>query len=184
MLQEFTFTVEVRPGKKHGNADRLSRLMEAEGAEPVDDMLPDAHLFVIDVITDQYKEIIQYLTNQEILTEFTAARKRNFIEQCAPFTMIGSVLYKQGRDGVMRRCIFESEVASILEGCHLDVCGGHFARDSTARKVLLAGFWWLTLFIDAHQFVRRCDPCQRVGKPIPSSAMPLIPILAQAPFEK
>ncbi len=40
------------------------------------------------------------------------------------------------------------------------------------------------MFKDAHKFVRHCDPCQRIGKPIPSSAMPLVPILAQAPFEK
>ena len=184
LLQEFNFTVEVRPGKKHGNADHLSRLTEAEGSEPVNDALPDSQLFVVDVITDQYSEIIQYLTNQEFPTEFRAAEKRKLIEQCAPFSMIGSVLYKLGKDGVLRRCIFDSEVDSILEGCHSDVCGGHFAGDSTARKVLMAGFWWPTLFRDAHKFARRCDPCQRVGKPTPSSAMPLIPILAQAPFEK
>ena len=40
------------------------------------------------------------------------------------------------------------------------------------------------MFKDAHEYVKRCDPCQRTGKPILSSAMPLIPILAQAPFEK
>jgi hypothetical protein len=184
LLQEFEFTVEVRPGKKHGNADHLSRLTEAEGMEPVNDALPDAQLFNVDVITDQYKDIIQYLTSQEFPAGFSTAKKRNLIEQCAPFTMLGSVLYRLGKDGILRRCIFESEVDNILEGCHSDVCGGHFAGDSTARKVLLAGFWWPTLFKDAHKFVRRCDPCQRVGKPIPSSAMPLIPILAQAPFEK
>jgi hypothetical protein len=184
LLQEFEFTVEVRPGKKHGNADHLSRLTEAEGTESVNDALPDAQLFSVDVITNQYKDIIQYLTSQEFPPEFSTSRKRNLIEQCAPFTMLGSVLYKLGKDGVLRRCIFESEVENILQGCHADVCGGHFAGDSTARKVLLAGFWWPSLFKDAHRFVRRCDPCQRVGKPIPSSAMPLVPILAQKPFEK
>ena len=152
--------------------------------ESVNDALPDAQLLYVDVITDQYKDIIQYLTSQEFPAGFSTAKKRNLIEQCAPFTMLGSVLYRLGKDGILRRCIFESEVDNILEGCHSDVCGGHFAGDSTARKVLLAGFWWPTLFKDAHKFVRRCDPCQRVGKPIPSSAMPLIPILAQTPFEK
>lgn len=73
---------------------------------------------------------------------------------------------------------FDNEVDSILQGCHLDVCGGHFARDSTAGKVLLAGFWWPTLFKVAHKFVRCCDPCQRVGKPLLSLAIPLVPILA------
>jgi hypothetical protein len=33
-------------------------------------------------------------------------------------------------------------------------------------------------------FFLKCDPCQRVGKPTTSKAMPLNPILAQVPFEK
>jgi transposase InsO family protein len=32
--------------------------------------------------------------------------------------------------------------------------------------------------------LNKCDPCQRIGKPTSSKAMPLNPILAQVPFEK
>lgn len=34
------------------------------------------------------------------------------------------------------------------------------------------------------KYVKKCDPCQRIGKPTTRSAMPLHPILAQIPFEK
>ncbi len=98
--------------------------------------------------------------------------------------MLGRTLYKQRKDGILRRCIFSSEVCTILEGCHLDSCGGHFVGDSVAHKALQAGYWWPTMFADAHQFLRCCDPCQRIGRPIGSSAMPLVPILAQVPFKK
>ena len=84
----------------------------------------------------------------------------------------------------MQRCIFQSEVDTILEGCHLDSCGGHFAGDSTPRKALMAGYWWPTMFADAHQFVPCCDPCQQIGRPTGTSTMPLVPILARVPFEK
>ena len=94
------------------------------------------------------------------------------------------MLYKLGKDGVQRRCINPNEVQAILEGCHIDPCGGHFAGEATARKALLADYWWPSLFKDAHEFTKRCDPCQRVGKPTPTMAMPLIPLLALAPFEK
>ena len=40
------------------------------------------------------------------------------------------------------------------------------------------------LFLDVARYSKHCDPCQRVGKPTPFKAMPLIPILAQIPFEK
>ena len=71
-----------------------------------------------------------------------------------------------------------------LRSHNLDSCGGHFAGDRTARKALMAGYWWPTMFSDAHQFVRRCDACQRIGRPTGISTMPLVPILAQAPFDK
>jgi hypothetical protein len=72
----------------------------------------------------------------------------------------------------------------ILKGCHNDCCGGHFADFVTAQKMLQFGYWWPTLFKDAALYAKKCDPCQRVGKPVPSSAMPLHPILAQVSFEK
>ena len=54
LLQEFDFTVEVRPGKSHANADHLSRLNNESGSEPIDDSFPDAQLFYIDVIPHEY----------------------------------------------------------------------------------------------------------------------------------
>ncbi len=57
-----------------------------------------------------------------------------------PYTMIARALYKQGKDGVLWRCIFQNEVRTILDGCHLDSCGGHFASDSTACKTLMVGY--------------------------------------------
>ena len=184
LLQEFKFTIEVRPGKKHGNADHLTRLSNELGTEPVPDALPDAQLFEVDIITEDYKDIIQYLSTNTIPLTYTEERKRSLVRRSAPFTLIGSVLYRKGKDGILRRCIFQSEVLSILEGCHMDSCGGHFAGDSTARKALTAGYWWPTLFKDAHQYTRQCDPCQRIGRPTDSASMPLIPIIAQIPFEK
>jgi len=94
------------------------------------------------------------------------------------------MLYKKGKDEILRRCINPSEVPLILQGCHSDVCRGHFAGLVTAQKALQSGYWWPTMFVDAATFARKCDPCQRVGKPTPTTAMPLTPILAQVPFEK
>ena len=184
LLQEFTFTIEVRPGKKHANADHLSRLTTELGTEAIPDALPDAHLFAVEVVSQEYAVLIQYLTTQSFPITFTEKMKQNLIEKSIPYTMIEDVLYKKGKDGLLRRCIFQSEVQMILDGCHKDCCGGHFAGDSTTRKALTSGYWWPNLFKDAHRYTRHCDPCQRVGRPTSSSAMPLVPILAQAPFEK
>ena len=57
----------------------------------------------------------------------------------------------------------EDEMHSILHHCHTLPCGGHFGGQRTAAKVLQSGFYWPTLFKDAHQFVSTCDKCQRMG---------------------
>lgn len=55
--------------------------------------------------------------------------------------MIGETSYKQGKDDILRHCVYQNKARFILEGCHLDSCGGHFTGDSTARKALMVGYW-------------------------------------------
>ena len=44
---------------------------------------------------------------------------------------------------------------------HSSMCGTLWGQ-RTATKVLQLGFYWPTLFKDAHQFVSTCDKCQRM----------------------
>jgi transposase InsO family protein len=184
LLQEFDFTVEVRPGKSHANADHLSRLNDELGDEPIDDSFPDAQLFFVDIIPPEYAEIINYLQTNTFPEGYTDKQKRRLAYRAGPYTIIANTLYKQGKDGVLRRCVTSSEIPQILKECHDNPAGGHFAGDVTARKILQSGYWWPTLFADCSTYTRQCDVCQRIGKPTDSSAMPLTPILALAPFEK
>lgn len=160
LLQEFNFTVQVRPGKQHANADHLSRLSMVEAIEPIDDNLPDAHIFNVDIIHLEYVGIIHYLTQEEFPVDFIEKQKKRLIFKAEPYTMLGETLYKKSKNGVLRRCINPIEVPLILKGCHDDSCGGHFANFVTDQKVLQCGYWWPTLFWDAHEYTQRCDPCQ------------------------
>ena len=54
-------------------------------------------------------------------------------------------------------------MGSILNHCHTLSCGGHFGGQRTAAKVLQSGFYWPSLFKDAHQFVSTYDKCQIMG---------------------
>ena len=55
----------------------------------------------------------------------------------------------------------EDEMNSILNHCHTLPCGGHFGGQRIVAKVLQSGFYWPSLFKDAHQFVSTCD--KRMG---------------------
>nr|PNR32308.1 hypothetical protein PHYPA_026434 [Physcomitrium patens] len=95
LLQEFNFTVVVRSVKQHANADHLSRLSNILGNEPVPDDLPDAALFVVDVISPEYSKIIQFLTFHTFPPTFTDKLKKRLILKSASYTMIRDALYKQ-----------------------------------------------------------------------------------------
>jgi hypothetical protein len=98
--------------------------------------------------------------------------------------LIAGQLYIQGKDDVIRRCALPHEVDDLLFQAHDGIAGGHFAFETTTQKVLQAGLWWPTLFKDAHQYVLRCDVCQRANRPTNQDHMPLHPVLPQLPFEK
>ena len=71
-------------------------------------------------------------------------------------------LFKEGPDGIVRRCVPEHEQKDILKQCHDSPYGGHHAGERTAHKVLQSGFYRPTLFKDARSYVLSCDKCQRV----------------------
>jgi len=65
------------------------------------------------------------------------------------------------------------EAQNILWHCHNSPYGGHFNGERTAAKVLQSGFFWPTLFKDAHMHVQHCDNCQRTGTISKRHEMPL-----------
>ncbi|GKC44535.1 reverse transcriptase domain-containing protein [Tanacetum coccineum] len=73
---------------------------------------------------------------------------------------------------VIRRCVSGQEALDILKACHSGPTGGHYGANYTARKVFDSGFYWPTIYKDAHDFVTRCDICQRQGKITQRDEMP------------
>nr|GEV14230.1 reverse transcriptase domain-containing protein [Tanacetum cinerariifolium] len=52
------------------------------------------------------------------------------------------------------RCVHAKEALDILEACHNGPTGGHHGANLTAKKVFDAGFFWPTIYKDAHEFVK------------------------------
>ncbi|GJX18333.1 reverse transcriptase domain-containing protein [Tanacetum coccineum] len=75
-------------------------------------------------------------------------------------------------DQVIRRCVSGQEALDILKACHSGPTRGHYGANYTARKVFDSGFYWPTIYKDAHDFVTRCDICQRQGKITQRDEMP------------
>ena len=72
----------------------------------------------------------------------------------------------------------------ILKACHDEPCRGHSSNKRTACKILLLGYYLPSIFRDTKEYAKRCDICQRMGKPNLSNEMPLQPQVLIEPFEK
>nr|GEY57351.1 reverse transcriptase domain-containing protein [Tanacetum cinerariifolium] len=64
------------------------------------------------------------------------------------------------------------EAIDILNACHSGPTGGHYGANYTAKKFFDSGFYWLTIYKDAFELVKRCDSCQRQGKISQKDEMP------------
>ena len=86
-------------------------------------------------------------------------------------------MFHLGYDLIIRRCIPEEEQGDILAMCHSSTCGGHFAARKTADKILQSGFYWPSIFKDAHRFYTECLQCQAAINISKRDKMPMRPIL-------
>nr|GEU69327.1 reverse transcriptase domain-containing protein [Tanacetum cinerariifolium] len=69
-------------------------------------------------------------------------------------------------------CVHGQEVFDILKACHEGPTEGNHGANFNAKKVFDAGFFWHTIYKDAHDLVKSCDSCQRQGKISQKDEMP------------
>ena len=92
-------------------------------------------------------------------------------------------MYRSYVDGLIRHCVPEVEMLSVLETCHSSPVGGHHSGIRTAHKILQCGYYWPTIHQDAHDFAKACDRCQRHDRILRKQELPLNPILVIELFD-
>jgi hypothetical protein len=150
----------------------------------MDDEFTDDQLFAIWKAPSWYTCIAEFLGTQEYPPQMDKNEHRKLRVNSTRFAIIYGRLYHRGIDGILRRCVDYSEVPTILEACHDSACGGHFSGCLIGQKILRAGYFWPTLFIDAEDHAKKCDACQRYARNDLHMNLPLNPSLPLVPFEK
>ena len=185
LLQEFDVEIKDKKGTENLVAYHLSRLEGARDDVPVNDEFPDEKLLSIEdkKAVPWFADYVNYLVAKVVPPEFNYQLKKRFFAHLKHYYWEEPILYRHCADQVIRRCVPEDEMHSILHHCHTLPCGGHFCGQRTAAKVLQSGFYWPTLFKDAHQFVSTCDKCQRMGNISRKDEPPMHPILEVELFD-
>ena len=136
-------------------ADHISRILVEHtiGIDEVKEKFSDEQLFAISSSRPPwFAHIVNYLSTGQVPSHWTKQEKDRFFSQIKHYFWEEPELFKYYPDQVIHRCNPKSEFQSILTFCHSSACGGYFSGRKTAAKVLQSGFYWPTLFKDAHEF--------------------------------
>ncbi len=164
----------------HLGIQRTARKVEDS---PIRDYFLDDHLYILYSIFDSFPtpwfaNIVNYLVASVFPPLASKAQNDKIKSDAKHYIWDDPYLWKLCSDQVIRRCIPDHEIDSVLQFCHSSTPGGHLGIQRTARKVLDCGFYWPTIFKDAWRICSTCEPCQRAcGSPSWRQQMPQQPML-------
>ncbi|XP_028051736.1 uncharacterized protein LOC114256317 [Camellia sinensis] len=140
LLQEFNITIKDKKEVENVVTDHLSRLMFDDSIEtmPLKDTFPDEQLFII-IDMPWYADIVNYLVTSMIPCQWSAQDRRQFLVEVKNFFWDDPYLFKYFPDQIIRRCVPNNEINSVISFCHSEACGGHFSsKKIVAVWILLA----------------------------------------------
>ncbi|XP_075101887.1 uncharacterized protein LOC142177311 [Nicotiana tabacum] len=168
-LRAFKLIKEKLEGHIKSVVDHLSRL-EKPPVELVDvrEEFTDEQIFSIAAVSERppwYADVANCLANGRLPCDFSRDQRRKL------------------QDGVIRRCVPERDMESILSHCHDGAAGGHYGENCIASKVMEADFYWPTLYKDAWAYVPAYGKCQRTRNISKRDEMSLNSILVLEIFD-
>ncbi|GJR32481.1 uncharacterized protein Tco_1108713 [Tanacetum coccineum] len=132
LLQEFNLEIRDKKGSETLVADHLSRVMIKEEPLSWKDEFPDEHLFAVQMTNPGYADLVNYLVTKTLPDDLSRAQQNKIKSDAKYYVWDDPYLWKHCYDQIIRRCVNDNEIQSILEFCHSRVCGGHFGPKRTA----------------------------------------------------
>jgi hypothetical protein len=71
-----------------------------------------------------------------------------------------------------------------MDDFHRGLCSGHNAIRNTTHKILRGGYYWLSIFLDAHMFLRLFQPFQLLMGQKNMETIHLYLVIVELPFQK
>ncbi|GJX30908.1 reverse transcriptase domain-containing protein [Tanacetum coccineum] len=164
--QQFDVIIRDKKGSENLAADHLSRL-----ENPHQDVLENKEItkifpletlgmvtFRSDSSTPWFADIANYHAGNLFVKGMSSQQKKKFFKDVRHYFWDDPYLFRIGADQVIRRCVYGQEAVDILTACHNGPTRGHHGANYTAKKVFDSGFYWPTIYRDAHDLVTRIAP--------------------------
>ncbi|GKD40680.1 reverse transcriptase domain-containing protein [Tanacetum coccineum] len=148
-------------GAENLAADHLSRLENPHQGDlekkEINETFPLETLGMIsfrgDSSTPWFADIANYHAGNFIVKGMSSQQKKKFFKDVKHYFWDDSYLFKICADQMIRRCVHGQEAVDILTACHNRSTRGHHGANYTAKKVFDFGFYWPTIYRDAHDLV-------------------------------
>ncbi|GJT22653.1 reverse transcriptase domain-containing protein [Tanacetum coccineum] len=122
--------------------------------------------------TPWFADYANYHVGNLIIKGMSTQQKRKFFKDVKHYFWDDPYLFLTCADQIIQRCVHGQEALEILKACHEGPTRGHHSANLIAPKVFDAGFFWPTIYRDAHLMIKSCDTCQRQGKISQRDEMP------------
>ncbi|XP_049345493.1 uncharacterized protein LOC125810019 [Solanum verrucosum] len=159
---------------------------ESPPAKPSTEEPPKLELKVFTVTLQQthwYSDFANYVVRRLIPEELNIYQQKRFLFDVKKYFWDEPYLFRECVNHIIQRCVPEEEFNEILHACHSSPVGGHHGGVRTTAKILQSGYYWPSLYKDAHEFVKKCTQCQRQGGVSRRHELPLKPILGVELFD-
>nr|GEY04598.1 reverse transcriptase domain-containing protein [Tanacetum cinerariifolium] len=133
---------------------------------------PGMLAFCGDSSTPWFSDFANYHAGNFIVKGMLSQQKKKFFKDVKLYFWDDPYLFKIYVDQVIRRCVHGQEAIAILTACHNVPTGRHHCANFTAKELFDYGFYWPTIYRDAHDLVTRCDAFQCQGKISQHDEMP------------
>ncbi|XP_055812085.1 uncharacterized protein LOC129882003 [Solanum dulcamara] len=102
-----------------------------------------------------YYDIVRYLKEGDYPEGISNIQKRTLRRLANHFFLSGEILYRRTPDLGLLRCVDSQEASKLIEEIHGGTCGPHMNGFTLAKKIVRAGYFWMTMEIDCIRFVRK-----------------------------
>ncbi|XP_070036460.1 uncharacterized protein [Nicotiana tomentosiformis] len=110
-----------------------------------------------------YHDIKRFLVTREYLENATNGQNRALKRLANHFLLNGEVLYRRTPNLGLLRCVDAAEATRLLEEIYAGTCGPHIKGFTLAKKILRAGYSWMTMESDNIRYMQKCYQCQIHG---------------------
>ena len=141
-------------------------MVHGEKLDGIDDDLPDAYLFKLEMVPNWSKNIVSLLTIGNIHNQ-----PPQKVEETRLYSMLAGRLYKYKQDNVLSLCIEPKDQYLYIQYAHIVVGNVHFSKKQRLREIKYFGVYWPPqMRADVHKWVSSCERYKQ-NPPIPYATL-------------